>query len=403
MVNKDSSNNTDTKKTKHKTLNAILAALIIISVIILIYSVIWSPPKEDFEPKLPTSGIINIHEHIHKTYDAPKWLDAMEECGVSTTIMLGSPEATFRLNSPPGFNNYSINNEIILWLEKKYDSKILAFPTIDPRDPNKLKILKEQIDNGAVGLKLFSGHTGPIFPEPKETIYDYIGPLNRLDMYGVYEYCEKNRIPIIWHIKVKLEYLFNETLAVLRDFPNLIVDIPHFGVVGSEIWWLEQIMENYSGVYTDISFGGFAHEHMPVVSKNIKAYREFVAKFHDRVMFGTDMVVTNNIRKTVPWIVNLTLAYRDMLEKDEYYINVPNITGEGFNFSTTLNGFGLSKDILDEIYFENAIRFLTGKPAGSEGKTSKGNSIYSRASFTHYSMNILILIPATIFRPKLRS
>ena len=185
---------------------------------------------------------------------------------------------------------------------------------------------------------------------------------------------------------------------MLSDFPKLIVNIPHFGVVGSELWWLEQIMENYSGVYTDISFGGFAHQHIPVVSKNIKAYREFVSKYHDRVMFGTDMVVTSNIRKTVAWIVNLTLAYRDMLEKDEYYINVPNITGEGFNFTATLNGFGLSKEVLDEIYFENPIRFLTGKPAGSEGKNSKGNSIYSRSSFDNNSTNILILMPATIFR-----
>ena len=42
----------------------------------------------------------------------------------------------------------------------------------------------------------------------------------------------KNGVPIIWHIKIKIEKLYNETRAVLDDFPNLIVDIPHFGVVG---------------------------------------------------------------------------------------------------------------------------------------------------------------------------
>jgi predicted TIM-barrel fold metal-dependent hydrolase len=343
---------------------------------------------EEFEPKLPDHGIINIHDHIHHSSDAPKWLDAMEESGISATVMVGSPEATFLLSSPPGFNNYSLNNDVILWLEQKYDSKILAFPTIDPRDPNKLDSFKDLIDRNALGLKLYSGHTGEIFPAPKETLYDYIGPLNRPDMYGVYEYCESNKIPIIWHMKLKWDYLFDEIKEVMNDFPLLIINIPHFGVLGSNLTRLGQLMDTFPGVYTDISFGGFAYWSMQLASNNSEHYSEFITKYHDRVMFGTDMVVTNNVRKTVPWIVNLTLGYRDMLEKDQFYINVPNITGEGFNFDMTLNGFNLSQDILDEIYFENPIRFLSGEPAG---KPSSGSRTRTTIDKSHLEIEQLLV------------
>ena len=370
---KNSDSDTDAKLSK---LNIILTLLITICLIFIIYRIIFIPAVEEseFEPKLPTEGIINIHEHIHKYTDADKWLDAMELCDVSTTIMLGSPEATFLLSAPPGFNNFSKNNDVILYLEKKYDSKILAFPTIDPRDPDKLEMLKKELKKGAVGLKLFSGHTGEIFPEPKTTIYDYLGPLDREDMFDVYEYCEENQVPIIWHIKLKWDYLYNETRNVMARFPKLIVNIPHFGVLGSDLSRLGYLMDNYTGIYTDISFGGFAYWSMQLASNHVEHYREFVNKYHERVMFGTDMVVTNNVRKTVSWIANLTMGYRDMLEKSEFHINVPNITGEGFDFDMDLNGFGLSQDKLDKIYFDNALRFLKGEPNQPQNLSTRTRS-----------------------------
>jgi hypothetical protein len=115
-------------------------------------------------------------------------------------------------------------------------------------------------------------------------------------------------------------------------------------------------------------------------------------------MFGTDMVVTNNVRKTVPWIVNLTMGYRDMLEKNEFHINVSNITGEGFAFDMTLNGFGLSQDVLDKIYFDNPIRFLRGKTQDKEDGNSIFNSMINDFKTNITLVNFLILVPITISR-----
>jgi len=363
------------KKMKKK-LNIILSILIIICLLILLFRVFLIPPDEKFEPILPSKGIINIHDRIHKSSDVEKWLEVMNICGISATCMLASPEQTYFINSPPGFSNYSMNNDLVVYLEKKYNSKILAFPTIDPRDPNLLDIIKDQLEKGAIGFNSFSGHTAELFTPPYIKINDYLGPLNRSDMYPIYEYLERNRIPFNWHVKLKNDTLYLQVKEILKDFPNLIVDFPHFGVLGTDVMRLGELMDNYTGIYTDISFGGYAKWGLPRVSNNIELFQKFVNKYHDRIMFGTDIVITNNIRKTVPWLVNHTMAYRHMLEKEQYYVNIPNITGDGSHLNETLNGLGLSEKILNEIYFENPIRFLNGEPANSKKNSLDHESIY---------------------------
>ena len=365
--------------------------MIVISLIILTYRLAWQPSEEEFEPELPTKGIINIHERIQKSSEAKKCLEVMTICGISATCMLGSPEQTYYLKSPPGFSNYSKNNELTLYLEEEYDSKILAFPTIDPRDPDLLEMITDNLDRGAIGFNSFSGHTAELFPPPKTKINDYLGPLTRSEMYPIYKYFERHQIPFNWHVKLQNDTLYAQAMEILNEFPNLIVDFPHFGVLGTDVMRLGHMMDNYSGIYTDISFGGYAKWGMPRVSDNIELFREFVTKYQNRIMFGTDIVITNNIRKTVPWLVNHTLAYRNMLEEDEYYVNIPNITGEGFDLNETLNGLGLSKEILNEIYYENPVRFLSGKPAiNNNTRSGRGFGSHDQMYISNLKMNILI-------------
>ena len=56
------------------------------------------------------------------------------------------------------------------------------------------------------------------------------------------------------------------------------------------------------------------------------------------------------------------------------------------DFNETLKGLGLSQAILNEIYFENPIRFLSGKPVN---KNNLGNSRGSEMDI-HIEMNILL-------------
>ena len=93
------------------------------------------------------------------------------------------------------------------------------------------------MSRGAWGLKLFSGHYA--------SFYKDLGPLNATAMYPIYQYCQQESIPIIWHIHLGYEYIRDEFEAVLKDFPDLIIDVPHWGLRSSDLPTLEYFFDTH--------------------------------------------------------------------------------------------------------------------------------------------------------------
>jgi predicted TIM-barrel fold metal-dependent hydrolase len=304
-------------------LNTILVIFIVVSAAVLIYRLFYlTTPESDGEPEngngpivgsiIPAreAGIINGHEHIQNVELAERWLGAMDQTGVSSTIMVGSPDATFYLHPEGRFEKYKDSNEVLLQLVDKYPDRFIAFPTIYTYDDDKVELLKDYVKRGAIGLKLFTGHYA--------SFHDYLGPLNVSDMDPVYEYCQRERVPIIWHVHLGIDEIRAEFEDVLSRYPNLIINIPHFGLSSIKISRLEFFLETYPNLYTDVSFGYWAKAGLWRISNHSAFYGEKITKFQDRFTFGTDMVCTIHPRKTVEWIANLTQGYRDILEK-EYF------------------------------------------------------------------------------------
>ncbi len=369
-----------TKPSPIQIINVIIAIILAIAIIFFGWR-FFNPPDEivdpplppitENQPKLPTEGIINAHEHI-QTYNSrgdtiwedlgQRWLDAMERVNVSCTVMLGSPDATFFLKPTGHFNNYDRSNEDVVKLSYYFSdnyegpTKYLAFPTVNATDPDNLEKFQDLMDRGAWGLKLFTGHYA--------SFHSYQGPLNISSMYPIYQYCQDEQIPIIWHVHLGYQYIRAEFEAVLKDFPDLIINIPHWGLRSSDLPTLIDFFERYQNLYTDISFGAWAMEGFVRVSDTVDAIRAFVEKYPDRIMFGTDMVYTEHKRKTVEWAANLTQAYIDMLEKDYYSVTVtPDVMGDHNGMSPgDYNGLNLDPSILEKIYYDNAVKFLLCKP-----------------------------------------
>ena len=282
----------------------------------------------------------NAHEHIESSKEIPKLLEAMDRAGIRTTILLGSPHETIFNGS--GFTDYKKNNDEIVHIIKKYPERFIFFPTLGPEN-NSVELLSDYIRKGAKGLKLYNGHS---------LFYPVIGPLNRSELMSVYAYAEKNKIPIIYHVNSGNSFIYDEFIAVLDKFPNLTVNCPHFCLSSTNTARFELLMNEHQNLYIDISFGFFAEDGLKRISKNPKKYRNLVIKYQDRIMFGTDVVVTSHKRKTADWIYNLTKCYMDMLSKDKYSCNVSP------DFSGNFNGLSLDKEVLDKIYYYNAVRFL---------------------------------------------
>ena len=363
-----------------KKINVLLAILIVVSLVVLVYRFniiffdgdddngnggpITPPTKYTNGSIIPSrdAGIINGHEHIQDATQGEKWINAMDIAGISTTVMLGSPDATFWLHPEGPFNKYDENNEELLKLVYKYPDRFIAFPTVYTYDDYKLEKLQDYLARGAIGLKLFTGHYA--------VFYEHTGPLDISTMDPIYEYCETNHVPIIWHVHLGIDFLRDQFEVVLKMYPDLIINVPHFMLSSINLWQtngqgrLRYYLETYPNLYTDISFGYWARDGLWRMSNHTQEFREFMIEFQDRFTFGTDMVCTVHPRKDTEWIANMTLAYRYIVEKENFNISATQDIEGDFNGDApgTHNGLNLPKDVLDKIYYDNMIKFLNCRP-----------------------------------------
>jgi predicted TIM-barrel fold metal-dependent hydrolase len=283
----------------------------------------------------------NLHEHIESFEQAPLIINSMEKLGIKKTVLVGSPKET--IFAGEGFSEYQKNNQEILEIIEKYPEKFLFFPTVGIEE-NIVEKIDAYIKKGAKGIKLYNGHYA--------SFYNLIGPLNRSELMPLYDYAERNKIPIIYHVNVGIPVILNEFEQVMEAYPKLIVNCPHFCLSSINTERFEYLMDKYPNLYTDISFGFFVEDGLERISKNPGKYRNLINKYSKRIMFATDMVVTGNKRKTNEWVHNLTKCYIEMLEKEEYYCNV------NPDFSGKFNGLNLDKNVLEDIYQNSAENFL---------------------------------------------
>jgi len=300
--------------------------------------------------KLKDFDVVNAHDHLYKRTHLPKYFQAADKTGVTRTLFVASSGLTLLGSSSTKDKMNDWSSEEMLAAAAAYPGKIIPFCTIYPGDPDKLEKVKRYVDEGAAGLKLYSGHSN---------FHDR--PLDVEDMLPVYAYCERTGLPICWHvnlIKYKAEFR-----RVMKRFPNMTVIVPHFGVAfwrpERELPGLAELLDTYPNLYTDTSLGTrkILVDGLQRVGSYRELFREFCTEYSDRILFGTDMVVTGNSEKTAEWIEAVIRACRDMLEKDVYHFVLAargsKYVGPEADPYGTLRGLELDDDVLRKIYESN--------------------------------------------------
>lgn len=311
--------------------------LIAVAAVIALVAAAYFLDMENESGASAESGIINAHEHIQSLEEAQKLVKVMDETNVSRTVLLGSPKQTIYFKG--GFEGYDENNAELLRIKKAYPGRFYAFCAINPDDEGKLEKLKKCINGGGDGVKLYSGHT--LF---------YTKRLDDKDMYPVYEYVEKEGIPVIWHVN---PYYYQEEFEnVLKDFPGMIVVCPHFCMSSSNLTRLKYLLDTYPNLYTDASFGYYPYliDGLKRISRNSRTYKDLFANYSNRILFGTDMVITDYDLKSDEWMINITNCYREMLEEKRY---------KCFLVNGTLNGLGMNQSGLEAVYRNNFVNILS--------------------------------------------
>jgi len=309
-----------------------------------------SLPLVTGDDRLEDFRVVNAHDHLYRRDHLPKYFKAAERTGVTRTLFVASSAQTL-LGSKGRRDQMNDQNSMeILAAAEEHPGKIIPFCTLYPGDPEKLDKIKKFVADGAMGLKLYSGHSK--FHER---------PLDVDDMLPVYAYCEQTGLPVCWHINLRLYK--DEFKRVMERYPNMTVIVPHFGQAywrpDVELPWIAELIDTYPNLYTDTSLGTrqILVGGLQVVSRNRDLFREFCNKYSDRILFGTDMVVTGNQEKTAEWIESVIRACRDMLEKDVYHFFM---AARGSKYATSdahpygmLHGLDLDERVLRKIYETN--------------------------------------------------
>ncbi|MDQ1257570.1 MAG: Amidohydrolase, partial [Candidatus Hydrogenedentes bacterium] len=305
-------------------------------------------------------AVYNAHEHLYLRAHLDKYLAAAADTGVVRTLFVASPEFTLRGGKFDKVKGMDVNTQLLLDVAREFPDKIVPFCAVHPGDPEKLEKIKQYVAQGVKGLKLYTGH-GNFWDRP----------LDCDEMLPVYAYCEETNLPICWHVNITR--YGDEFERVMKQFPKMTVIVPHFGVTfyrPTDRYWaqFDRLMDTYPNLYTDTSFGTRAIlvHGLEVVSRNREIFRAFFEKYSDRILFGTDMVITANKEKTREWIALVLQACRDVLEKDTYRFAMA-AKGSGYelkeanNLDGDLRGLALPDEILRKVYETNFERLFPSK------------------------------------------
>jgi predicted TIM-barrel fold metal-dependent hydrolase len=315
-------------------------------------------------PALRQFDVINGHDHLYKREHLDAYLAAAEQTGITKTLFVASNEYTFLGKTGRKDALYDWSNEVILDAYREVPDRIIPFASVYPGDPDKLRKLESYVEQGAQGLKLYSGHS---------TYYEQ--PLDDEEMAPIFAYCERIQLPVCWHVNFTL--YAEQFERVMKRHPKLIVIVPHFGVTfyrpdTKPFREMQRLLDTYPTLYVDCSYGtrDFLVHGLEMVSKHTEIFSAFFEKYQDRIIFGTDMVVTGNPEKTAAWYAAVIRACRDVLEKERYHFFMAAEAHESAyqpaqNVYGELRGLALPDTILEKVYRTNLERVLAMRAAHS--------------------------------------
>lgn len=264
-----------------------------------------------------------------------------------------------------------------LKLKQEYnDPRILHFSTFNWKRVSEsddypdliLNDLKEDIKNGTRGIKLWKDFGLYVRKRNGERL-----KLNDLSLDKIFQECANNNLVISIHTAdpkaffkpideknerylelmnhpewsfsgeefPKFEELMKEREELFKRHPNLTFVALHFGEFAHNLKEAEKLLQENPNVYIDIA------ARIDELGRQPYSAREFFIKWQDRILFGTDGPVDFG---------KLEIYARFLETKDEYFdYHTPYKPKKGF---WKIYGLGLPKEILEKIYFKNAIKIF---------------------------------------------
>ena len=147
---------------------------------------------------------------------------------------------------------------------------------------------------------------------------------------------------VTWHVDTTNCYGYDKLMETfenaVRENPKTIFIACHYLNMTHDLPRLGALLDKYPNMYFDISARVAESAHTP------RATREFLIKYQDRVLFGTDNGMDASMYQNI---------FRVLETNDEHFYMPES------EYHWALSGFNLPDDVLKKLYHDNAYRILT--------------------------------------------
>jgi len=161
-----------------------------------------------------------------------------------------------------------------------------------------------------------------------------------------------------WHMYGRAGYPSHAELIAARDhvlekFPELQVVGAHLGSLEYDVHEVAKRLERYPNFVVDTSA-----RTKDLACQDREAVRAFFEAYPDRVLFGTDAVIRDSHRamsreEREAALARMTERY---VREFAYYESDGELTVAG----RTVHGLGLASEVLEQLYYGNAVRRIAG-------------------------------------------
>jgi len=141
----------------------------------------------------------------------------------------------------------------------------------------------------------------------------------------------------------KEELLERRDRLVARHSETTFI-LPHVANFAENLGYVSRLLDEHPNVYIDFS------ARIDELGRQPYTAREFFLRYQDRILFGTDMPVSEAMYR----------CYFRFLETFDEHFFTPDYDGTFDRHRWAICGIGLPPDVLAKIYFHNAVKVIPG-------------------------------------------
>ena len=306
--------------------------------------------------------VIDMHSHDYAKTDEEiaQWVKNMDVCGIEKTIILTMTAGAKFDSIVRKYSKYG--NRFEFWCGFDYTGFDKA-----GFGPKAVKELERCYKMGARGVGEEGDKGGGLY---------YSQPVKAMGMHfddprmkPLFEKCAELHMPISIHVADPIwmyekidstnDGLMNAQKwfvdltkpgiigfdALIQTLENAVKNNPkttfiacHFANLNHDMARLGELLDKYPNLYADISA---RYAESATIPRYMKIFYE---KYQNRLVYGTDMGFDTYMYR---------ITFRILESADEHFYET-----EQFGYHWALNGFCLSKEVLQKLYHDNAVRII---------------------------------------------